>query len=165
MKRVYSLRTALHLLDLDDAEELKAYLLRYGGPGTSVKGRRHPLSHTRRCLVHPNYTKVDEGRRFLAFLFGLSVNFITECYAAMREQACTRQSACVRMFACIHPACLAILFSYPPLPSRCRPSMAKSYSVPGRHVMVNSLCALPRQTPVVYNRAPPARIWTSWKRT
>lgn len=28
VKRVYNLRTALHLLDLDDAEELKAYLLR-----------------------------------------------------------------------------------------------------------------------------------------
>ena len=34
------------------------------------------------------YLKVDEGRRFLSFLFGLDLDFTADIYAAMRTEVC-----------------------------------------------------------------------------
>jgi hypothetical protein len=51
VKRLYSIRTALHLLDFDDPsiESIRSLVLR--------------------CFIHPAFLRVAEGRRFLSFLF------------------------------------------------------------------------------------------------
>ncbi|KAL5706813.1 hypothetical protein ACHQM5_024932 [Ranunculus cassubicifolius] len=66
--RVYALREAFALLDFDDEsiEDVKNLLLR--------------------CVIEPLYQKLDEGRRFVAFLFGLSGQLMKEVLALIRSQ-------------------------------------------------------------------------------
>ncbi|CAH1421204.1 unnamed protein product [Lactuca virosa] len=66
--RVYALREAFTLFDFEDEsiEDLKLLLIR--------------------CLISPLYLKMDEGRRFLAFLFGLSRQLVKESLAMIRSQ-------------------------------------------------------------------------------
>ncbi|KAF9621200.1 hypothetical protein IFM89_016694 [Coptis chinensis] len=66
--RVYALREAFTLLDFDDEsiDDLKLLLLR--------------------CVVDPFYLKMDEGRRFIAFLFRLSGQLVKEALALIRSQ-------------------------------------------------------------------------------
>ncbi|KAK9165322.1 hypothetical protein Scep_000513 [Stephania cephalantha] len=66
--RVYALREAFSLLDFDDEsiEDLKLLLVR--------------------CIVTPLYYKTEEGRRFIAYLFGLSEQFTKEALAIIRSQ-------------------------------------------------------------------------------
>ncbi|KAF5196392.1 Condensin-2 complex subunit g2 [Thalictrum thalictroides] len=66
--RVYALREAFCLFDFDDEsiDDLKNLLLR--------------------CIIDPLYLKMDEGRRFIAFLFGLSGQLVKEALALIRSQ-------------------------------------------------------------------------------
>ncbi|KAM0032324.1 putative armadillo-like helical, condensin-2 complex subunit G2 [Helianthus debilis subsp. tardiflorus] len=66
--RVYGLREAFGLFDFEDEsiEDLKLLLIR--------------------CLISPLFLKMDEGRRFLAFLFGLSRQLVKESLAMVRSQ-------------------------------------------------------------------------------
>lgn len=66
--RVYALREAFILFDFVDEsiEDLKQLLLR--------------------CVVSPLYLKTDEGRRFIAFMFGLSTQLLKEMLAMIRSQ-------------------------------------------------------------------------------
>lgn len=66
--RVYALREAFALFDFEDEsiEDLKLLLIR--------------------CLISPLFLKMDEGRRFLAFLFGLSRQLVKESLAMIRSQ-------------------------------------------------------------------------------
>ncbi|KAK9067006.1 hypothetical protein SSX86_014330 [Deinandra increscens subsp. villosa] len=66
--RVYAFREAFALFDFEDEsiEDLKLLLIR--------------------CLISPLFLKMDEGRRFLAFLFGLSRQLVKESLAMIRSQ-------------------------------------------------------------------------------
>ncbi|XP_057957606.1 uncharacterized protein LOC131150725 [Malania oleifera] len=66
--RVYTLREAFVLFDFEDEsiEDLKLLLIR--------------------CLITPLYLKTEDGRRFLAFMFGLSGQLLKEALAMIRSQ-------------------------------------------------------------------------------
>jgi condensin-2 complex subunit G2 len=66
--RVYSLREAFALFDYEDEsiEDLKLLLIR--------------------CVIAPLYLKTEDGRRFLAFVFGLSNQLVKEMLAMIRSQ-------------------------------------------------------------------------------
>ncbi|KAA8531575.1 hypothetical protein F0562_006284 [Nyssa sinensis] len=66
--RVYVLREAFTLFDFEDEsiEDLKLLLIR--------------------CLITPLYLKTDDGRRFIAFMFGLSGQLVKEAMAMIRSQ-------------------------------------------------------------------------------
>ncbi|KAG6728987.1 hypothetical protein I3842_01G004800 [Carya illinoinensis] len=66
--RVYSLRDAFNLFDFEDEsiEDLKLLLVR--------------------CVIAPLYLKTDDGRRFVAFTFGLSNQLLKEVLAMIRSQ-------------------------------------------------------------------------------
>ncbi|XP_048322357.1 uncharacterized protein LOC107424913 [Ziziphus jujuba] len=66
--RVYSLREAFNLFDFEDdsIEDLKVLLVR--------------------CVIAPLYIKTEEGRRFIAFTFGLSTQLLKELLAMIRSQ-------------------------------------------------------------------------------
>ncbi|KAF8406207.1 hypothetical protein HHK36_008292 [Tetracentron sinense] len=68
VRRVYALREAFSLFDFDDEsiEDLKLLLVR--------------------CIITPLYLKIEEGRRFIAFLFGLSRQLVKEALAIIRSQ-------------------------------------------------------------------------------
>lgn len=66
--RVYTLREAFALFDFEDEsiEDLKLLIIR--------------------CVVAPLYMKTEEGRRFVAFAFGLSGQLLKELLAMIRSQ-------------------------------------------------------------------------------
>ncbi|KAJ9170574.1 hypothetical protein P3X46_018672 [Hevea brasiliensis] len=66
--RVYALREAFALLDFEDEsiDDLKLLLMR--------------------CVIAPLYLKTEDGRRFLAFMVGLSMQLLKEALAMMRSQ-------------------------------------------------------------------------------
>lgn len=66
--RVYSLRDAFSLFDFDDdsIEDLKLLLIR--------------------CVISPLYLKTEDGRKFLAFVFGLSRQMLKEALAMIKSQ-------------------------------------------------------------------------------
>ncbi|XWS45153.1 hypothetical protein CRYUN_Cryun15aG0112000 [Craigia yunnanensis] len=66
--RVYSLREAFNFFDFEDEsiEDLKLLLIR--------------------CVIEPLYLKTEEGKRFVAFTFGLSLQFLKECLAMIKSQ-------------------------------------------------------------------------------
>ncbi|KAI3870634.1 hypothetical protein MKW92_025041 [Papaver armeniacum] len=68
VRRIYSIREAFTLFDFEDEsiEDLKLLLIR--------------------CIITPVYLKTDEGRRFLAFLFGLSGQLLKEALAIIKSQ-------------------------------------------------------------------------------
>ncbi|XP_043709545.1 uncharacterized protein LOC122658588 isoform X2 [Telopea speciosissima] len=68
VRRVYALREAFTLLDFEDEsiEDLKLLLVR--------------------CIITPLYLKTEEGRRFVAFSFGLSGQLVKEALAVIRSQ-------------------------------------------------------------------------------
>ncbi|XP_010240826.1 PREDICTED: uncharacterized protein LOC104585590 [Nelumbo nucifera] len=68
LHRVYALREAFSLFDFEDEsiEDLKLLLVR--------------------CIITPLYLKTEEGRRFVAFLFGLSNQLVKEALAIIRSQ-------------------------------------------------------------------------------
>ncbi|KAI3958927.1 hypothetical protein MKX01_023603 [Papaver californicum] len=68
VRRIYSLREAFTLFDFEDEsiEDLKLLLIR--------------------CIITPVYLKTDEGRRFIAFLFGLSGQLLKEALAIIKSQ-------------------------------------------------------------------------------
>ncbi|XP_052195957.1 uncharacterized protein LOC127803610 [Diospyros lotus] len=66
--RVYTLREAFTLFDFEDdsIEDLKLLLIR--------------------CLIAPLYLKTEDGRKFIAFMFGLSGQLLKESLAMIRSQ-------------------------------------------------------------------------------
>lgn len=66
--RVYALREAFTCFDFEDEsiEDLKLLLIR--------------------CVISPLFLKTEEGRKFLAFLFGLSSQLLKEVLAMIRSQ-------------------------------------------------------------------------------
>ncbi|XVE82929.1 hypothetical protein DITRI_Ditri16bG0044700 [Diplodiscus trichospermus] len=66
--RVYSLREAFNFFDFEDEsiEDLKLLLIR--------------------CVIEPLYLKTEEGKRFVAFTFGLSLQLLKECLAMIKAQ-------------------------------------------------------------------------------
>ncbi|XP_065876662.1 uncharacterized protein [Euphorbia lathyris] len=66
--RVYALREALTLFDFEDEsiEDLKSLLIR--------------------CVIAPLFLKTEDGRRFLAFMFGLSLQLLKEALAMIKSQ-------------------------------------------------------------------------------
>ncbi|GKU94886.1 hypothetical protein SLEP1_g8312 [Rubroshorea leprosula] len=66
--RVYSLRDAFNLFDFEDEsiEDLKMLLMR--------------------CVIAPLYLKTEDGRKFLAFIFGLSSQHAKEALAMIKSQ-------------------------------------------------------------------------------
>ncbi|XP_050384495.1 uncharacterized protein LOC126801086 isoform X2 [Argentina anserina] len=66
--RVYALREAFTCFDFEDEsiEDLKLLLIR--------------------CVISPLYLKAEEGRKFLAFLFGLSSQLLKEVLAVIKSQ-------------------------------------------------------------------------------
>ena len=58
VKRVYLIRSAFNLLDFEDEsiESIRVLILR--------------------CFIHPTFLKVPEGRKFLAFVFSLSIGIL-----------------------------------------------------------------------------------------
>ncbi|KAK2983287.1 hypothetical protein RJ640_030566 [Escallonia rubra] len=66
--RVYALREAFNLFDFEDdsIEDLKLLLIR--------------------CVISPLYLKTEDGRRFVAFMFGLSGQLVKEALAMIRSQ-------------------------------------------------------------------------------
>ncbi|XP_047333692.1 uncharacterized protein LOC124937468 [Impatiens glandulifera] len=66
--RVYVLREAFALFDFEDdsIEDLKLLLMR--------------------CLISPLYLKTDDGRKFIAFMFGLSFRMLKEALAMIQSQ-------------------------------------------------------------------------------
>ncbi|KAL7231670.1 hypothetical protein ACSBR2_009829 [Camellia fascicularis] len=66
--RVYVLREAFTLFDFEDEsiEDLKLLLVR--------------------CLIAPLYLKTEDGRKFIAFMFGLSGQLLKEALAMIRSQ-------------------------------------------------------------------------------
>ncbi|KAI3914171.1 hypothetical protein MKW92_038112 [Papaver armeniacum] len=68
VRKIYSIREAFTLFDFEDEsiEDLKLLLIR--------------------CIITPVYLKTDEGRRFLAFLFGLSGQLLKEALAIIKSQ-------------------------------------------------------------------------------
>ncbi|XP_068657118.1 uncharacterized protein [Aristolochia californica] len=68
LHKVYALREALCLFDFDD---------------DSIEDLKHLLI---RCVVTSLYLKIEQGRRFVAFLFGLSDQLMKETLAVIRTQ-------------------------------------------------------------------------------
>ncbi|KAG9440434.1 hypothetical protein H6P81_020599 [Aristolochia fimbriata] len=68
LHKVYSLREALCLFDFND---------------DSIEDLKHLLI---RCVVTSLYLKVEDGRRFVAFLFGLNNQLMKETLAVIRAQ-------------------------------------------------------------------------------
>ncbi|XP_028391007.1 condensin-2 complex subunit G2-like [Dendronephthya gigantea] len=68
VKRLWSLRQVLLLMDFEDESScsLKASLLQ--------------------CLIHPVVLKVEEGRRFLSYLFGMHPKFTEEIHKVIKQQ-------------------------------------------------------------------------------
>ncbi|KAL3646421.1 hypothetical protein CASFOL_011601 [Castilleja foliolosa] len=66
--RVYSIRDAFTLFDFEDE---------------SIEDLKHLLI---RCVISPMYMKTEEGRKFIAFLFGLSVQLTKELCAMIKSQ-------------------------------------------------------------------------------
>ncbi|XP_042020066.1 uncharacterized protein LOC121767801 isoform X3 [Salvia splendens] len=66
--RVYSLREAFSLFDFEDE---------------SIEDLKHLLI---RCMISPLYLKTEDGRKFIAFLFGLSMQLIKELCAMIKSQ-------------------------------------------------------------------------------
>ncbi|GFP90284.1 condensin-2 complex subunit g2 [Phtheirospermum japonicum] len=66
--RVYSIRDAFTLFDFEDE---------------SIEDLKHLLI---RCVISPLYMKTEEGRKFVAFLFGLSVQLTKELCAMIKSQ-------------------------------------------------------------------------------
>lgn len=66
--RVYALREAFALLDFDDEsiEDMKLLLIR--------------------CMISPLYLKIEEGRKFLGFICGLSRQVLRETFEMMKSQ-------------------------------------------------------------------------------
>ncbi|RXI07062.1 hypothetical protein DVH24_026198 [Malus domestica] len=66
--RVYALREAFTCFDFEDEsiEDLKLLLIR--------------------CVISPLYLKAEEGKKFLAFMFGLSLQLLKEVLAMIRSQ-------------------------------------------------------------------------------
>lgn len=66
--RVYALREAFVLFDFEDEsiEDLKLLLVR--------------------CVISPLYLKTEDGKRFIAFMFGLSVQLLKESLAMIKSQ-------------------------------------------------------------------------------
>ncbi|XP_050205840.1 uncharacterized protein LOC126655640 [Mercurialis annua] len=66
--RVYALRDALNLFDFEDEsiEDLKLLLIR--------------------CVIAPLFLKTEDGRRFIAFYFGLSMQLLKEALAMIKSQ-------------------------------------------------------------------------------
>lgn len=66
--RVYTLRDAFSLFDFDDEsiEDLKLLLIR--------------------CVISPLYLKTEDGRKFIAFIFGLSRQVFKEALAMIKSQ-------------------------------------------------------------------------------
>ncbi|EEF37095.1 conserved hypothetical protein [Ricinus communis] len=66
--RVCALREAFNLFDFEDEsiEDLKLLLMR--------------------CVISPLYLKTEDGRRFLAFIFGLSMQLLKEALAMIKSQ-------------------------------------------------------------------------------
>lgn len=66
--RVYSLREAFSLFDFEDdsIEDMKLLLIR--------------------CVIAPLYLKTEEGRKFVAFMFGLSRQLMKESLAMIQSQ-------------------------------------------------------------------------------
>ncbi|XP_022741486.1 uncharacterized protein LOC111293046 [Durio zibethinus] len=66
--KVYTLREAFTFFDFEDEsiEDLKLLLIR--------------------CVIEPLFLKTDEGKRFVAFAFGLSLQFLKECLAMIKAQ-------------------------------------------------------------------------------
>ncbi|XP_027077616.1 uncharacterized protein [Coffea arabica] len=67
--RVYSLREAFILFDFEDEE--------------SIEDLKNLLM---RCVISPLYFKTEEGRKFIAFIFGLSGQLVTEALAMIKSQ-------------------------------------------------------------------------------
>jgi len=68
VRRVYALRDAFVLFDFEDEsiEDLKLLLVR--------------------CVITPLYLKTEDGRKFIAFMFGLSVQLLKESLALIKSQ-------------------------------------------------------------------------------
>ncbi|XAR51362.1 hypothetical protein NMG60_11005964 [Bertholletia excelsa] len=66
--RVYMLREAFSLFDYEDE---------------SIEDLKHLLI---RCLISPLYLKTEDGRKFIAFMFGLSGQLMKESLAMIRSQ-------------------------------------------------------------------------------
>eukprot|EP01018_Ginkgo_biloba_P001403 Gb_28704 [translate_table: standard] len=66
--RIYAMREAFTFFDFmdDSIEDLKHLLIR--------------------CVVTPSYLRTDDGRRFVAFLFGLNAQLVKELIAIIRSQ-------------------------------------------------------------------------------
>ncbi|XP_073235471.1 condensin-2 complex subunit G2-like [Porites lutea] len=68
VKRVWSLRQALLLMDFED------------NSSESMKQLLH------QCMIHPMYLKLEEGRRFLSYLFGLNPELSKEFHKTIKNQ-------------------------------------------------------------------------------
>ncbi|XP_046846432.1 condensin-2 complex subunit G2-like isoform X2 [Xenia sp. Carnegie-2017] len=69
VKRLWSLRQTLLLMDLEDelsASSLKSALLQ--------------------CIAHPVFLKIEEGRKFLSYLFGLHLSFMEEIHKTIKKE-------------------------------------------------------------------------------
>ncbi|KAL2551646.1 ARM repeat superfamily protein [Forsythia ovata] len=66
--RVYTLREAFTLFDFEDE---------------SIEDLKHLLI---RCIISPLYLKTEDGRKFIAFMFGLSGQLAKEAFAMMKSQ-------------------------------------------------------------------------------
>ncbi|XP_011099369.1 uncharacterized protein LOC105177814 [Sesamum indicum] len=66
--RVYTLREAFMLFDFEDE---------------SIEDLKHLLI---RCVISPLYLKTEEGRKFIAFMFGFSVQLMKEIWAMIKSQ-------------------------------------------------------------------------------
>ena len=68
VRRVYALRDAFVLFDFEDEsiEDLKLLLVR--------------------CVITPLYLKTEDGKKFIAFMFGLSVQLLKESLALIKSQ-------------------------------------------------------------------------------
>ncbi|KAL4181568.1 hypothetical protein AMTRI_Chr12g237970 [Amborella trichopoda] len=68
LRRVYALKETLTFFDFMDTsiEDLKLLLVR--------------------CVITPLYLKTEEGRKFIAFLFGLNIQLLKEILAMIRSQ-------------------------------------------------------------------------------
>ncbi|KAL0377903.1 UNVERIFIED_CONTAM: Condensin-2 complex subunit G2 [Sesamum radiatum] len=66
--RVYTLREAFMLFDFEDE---------------SIEDLKHLLI---RCVISPLYLKTEEGRKFIAFMFGFSVQLMKEVCAMIKSQ-------------------------------------------------------------------------------
>ncbi|XP_055827858.1 uncharacterized protein LOC129896066 [Solanum dulcamara] len=68
VRRVYMLREAFMLLDFEDE---------------SIEDLKHLIM---RCVISPLFLKTEDGRKFIAFTFGLSVQLLKEALAMLKSQ-------------------------------------------------------------------------------